>query len=109
VPEGKIIVWLHGEVKTPPMSAEVRIKTGFLLRQLQQGEKLSMPHSRPMPSIGKNCHELRVRAKDGTWRLFYRVDKGHIIVLDVVSKKTQRTPQSVLKACMQRLKTYDAR
>ncbi len=31
---------------------------GFLLRQLQEGEDLSLPHSRPMPVIGKaamNC------------------------------------------------------
>jgi hypothetical protein len=47
------LVWLHGEVKTPPFSADPRIKAGFFLRKLQQGQKLEMPDSRPMPSIGK--------------------------------------------------------
>lgn len=54
----KPLVWLHGEVKTPPFSQEARIKTGVLLRQLQQGESLGLPHSKPMPSIGAHCHEL---------------------------------------------------
>jgi hypothetical protein len=34
----KPLVWLHGEVKTPPFSQEARIETGVLLRRLQQGE-----------------------------------------------------------------------
>ncbi len=49
----KDVVWLHGEVKTPPFSALARIEAGYLLRRLQLGEKLSMPQSRPMATIGK--------------------------------------------------------
>lgn len=33
----KPLVWLYGEVKTPPFSQEARMEAGFLLRQLQQG------------------------------------------------------------------------
>jgi hypothetical protein len=58
--QNKPLVWLHGEIKTPPFSSSARIEAGFLFRLLQMGETLSMPHSRPMPSIGKNCHELRI-------------------------------------------------
>ena len=58
--EDKPLIWLHGEVKTPPMSQEARIETGFLLRKLQQGDNLEMPHSLPMQSIGKYCHELLI-------------------------------------------------
>jgi hypothetical protein len=36
----KPIVWLRGEVKTPPFSAAARLETGILLRRLQAGEKL---------------------------------------------------------------------
>jgi hypothetical protein len=39
----KPLVWLHGEVKTPPFSKEARLEAGFLLRRLQAGEKLSLP------------------------------------------------------------------
>jgi hypothetical protein len=37
-------------VKTPPFSQEGR--TGTLLRRPQRGEKLRLPHSRPMPVVG---------------------------------------------------------
>ena len=56
----KVLVWLHGEIKTPPLSENARIEAGYLLRKLQQGELLSMPTSRPMSSIGNHCHELRI-------------------------------------------------
>jgi hypothetical protein len=36
----KPLVWLHGEVKTPPFSSAARIEAGYLLRQLQMGERL---------------------------------------------------------------------
>jgi len=52
---------MEGEIKTPPFSVEARLEAGMLLRSLQQGENLGLPHSRPMPVIGPRCHELRVR------------------------------------------------
>jgi hypothetical protein len=62
----KPLLWLHGEVKTPPFSSEARIEVGILLRRLQRGEKLSLPHSRPMPAIGQRCHELRIQDREVT-------------------------------------------
>ena len=35
---GKPLVWLKGEVKTPPFSAEARIEAGYLLRLVQRGD-----------------------------------------------------------------------
>ena len=52
----KPLVWIQGEVRTPPFSAVARMKAGFLLIRLQKGDLLELPDSRPMPSIGKNCH-----------------------------------------------------
>jgi phage-related protein len=72
----KLLVWLHGEVKTSPFTLTARIEAGFLLRQLQQGENLGLPNSRPMPSIGTHCHELRIRDQDKNWRIVYRVDQS---------------------------------
>ena len=46
---GRPLRCLHGEVKTPPMTVEARREMGVLLRELEDGEQLSMPHSRPMP------------------------------------------------------------
>jgi len=59
-PNDKPLVWLSGEVKTPPFSHATRLEAGYLLRALQPGDKLSMPLSSPMPSIGSRCHELRI-------------------------------------------------
>ena len=105
---GKELVWLHGEILTPPFSAGARLEAGFRLRQIQQGEILTMPHSRPMPTIGPRCHELRIRDTDRAWRIVYRIDEGAIIILHVFEKKTQTTPQSVIDTCKRRLALYDS-
>jgi len=76
----KPLLWLHGEVKTPPFSRDGRMEAGTLLRRLQRGEKLSLPHSRPMPEIGPRCHELRIPDEDVTWRVMYRVDSDAVII-----------------------------
>ncbi len=76
------------------------------MRLLQKGEKLSMPHSRPMPSIGRNCHELRIRDKGRTWRIVYHIDDDAVIILEVFAKKTEQTPNHVKEACKRRLKQY---
>jgi phage-related protein len=107
--EAKPLVWLHGEVKTPPLSSEARIEFGVLLRRLQNGEKLSMPESRPMPSIGARCHELRVDDIEHKreWRLVYRIDRDAIVIGDVFPKKTQATPKNVIEQCQRRFARYD--
>ena len=102
----KPLVWLHGAVKTPPFSAKVRIEAGFLLRQLQQGETLTMPHSRPMPVIGRRCHELRINDEDRIWRIVYRVEPDAVVILEVFGKKTGKTPVRVIETCKGRLKAY---
>ena len=103
----KPLVWLHGEVKTPPFSQAARIEAGVLLRQLQQGENLGMPHSRPMPSIGVHCHELRVRDGDKNWRIIYRIDDDAILIIEVFNKTTRSTPNNVIENCQRRLSKYD--
>ena len=100
----KPLVWLRGEVKTPPFSAEARVEAGFLLRRLQKGD--SLPHSRPMPSIGSQCNELRINDENQTWRIVYHVATDAVVVLDVFSKKTAATPNEVLTNCRRRLAAY---
>ena len=104
----KPLVWLYGEVKSPPFSRSARLEAGFLLRRLQQGDTLSMPHARPLPSIGPHCYELRMNDANTTWRIIYRVDPDAIVICEVFEKKTQRTPTSVIDVCQQRLRRYDA-
>jgi len=106
-PSDKPLVWLHGEIKTPPFSPAARIEAGYLLRLLQKGQALAMPHSRPMPVVGARCHELRVREAEGDWRIVYRADSDAIVILAAFSKKTRATPKAVIDACIRRLTEYD--
>jgi len=108
IPANKPLVWLRGEVKTPPLSAAARLEAGALLRRLQRGASFGLPHSRPMPVIGPRCHELRIVDENATWRIVYRIDTDAIVIGDVFSKKTQATPKSVIDACKRRFKEYDA-
>lgn len=103
----KPLLWLHGEVRTPPLSQAARVEAGVLLRRLQQGERLGLPHSRPMPSVGRRCHELRIQDEEATWRIVYRLDPDAVVILEVFSKKTQQTPKAVIDACQDRLRRYE--
>jgi phage-related protein len=60
-----------------------------------------------MPAIGERCHELRVVDINATWRLIYRIDPDAIVILDVFSKKTRATPQSVINRSRKRMREYD--
>lgn len=106
--EDKPLVWLRGEVKTPPFTFEARIEAGVLLRRLQRGENLALPHSRPMPTIGPRCHELRVQDHGKSWRIVYRIDGDAIVILEVFRKTTQQTPSRVIEECKRRLRHYEA-
>lgn len=103
------LAWLAGEVRTPPFSREARIEAGVLLRQLQRGVALGMPHSRPMPAIGGRCHELRIPDRQASWRIVYRLDADAVVILEVFAKKTAATPKAVTETCRRRLQSYDAR
>jgi len=106
-PKDKPLAWLHGEVRTPPFSKQARLEAGFLLRLLQRGESIGMPHSRPMPSVGARCHELRIIDRNVSWRIMYRIDPAAILLVEVFSKKTGKTPKAIIELCKKRLKEYD--
>ena len=105
--DARVVVWLEGEIKTPPFGPGARLEAGLLLRRLQSGESLSMPHSRPMPRIGRRCHELRVADERVTWRIIYRLDADAVVILEVFCKKSRKTPKAIIEACRTRLKRYD--
>jgi phage-related protein len=101
---------MAGELKTPPMSSVARIEGGMLLRRQQRGETLAMPESRPMPTIGPRCHELRIDdiAQKKEWRIIYYVGNLAIAVLEVFQKGTRDTPAAVIKNCKRRLASFRA-
>ncbi len=107
----KPIAWVHGELKTPPMSREARVEGGRLLRRVQVGEKLAMPESRPLPVIDPRCHELRIGDLEqrAEWRVIYYVGNLAIAVLEIFAKKTRATPVDVIEKCRRRLADFKRR
>ena len=103
----KPLVWLHGEVKTPPFSRRSRLQAGWLLRHLQAGQSLQLPHCRSRPTIAPRCSELRIPDDRGTWRIIFRIDSDAVLILDVFQKKSQRTPRPVITRCRRRLSAYE--
>ncbi len=94
----------RGEIST--ISRIARMKIGKCLRTLQEGGRLEMPLSRPMPSIAESVHELRIADRMHNWRLIYRIDPDAIIVLSVFSKKSGKTPKREIENARRRMKMY---
>jgi phage-related protein len=102
-PKDKPFVWMRAEVKSPPFSREARLEAGFLLRNLQRGRSLEMPHSRPMPAIGGRCHELRIIDVATNWRIICRVDPDAIVIADVFRKKPLATPKAAIERAKKKI------
>jgi phage-related protein len=105
----KPLRWMLGTLQTPPVGRAARVEAGVLLRRIQRGELVEMPDSRPMASIGKGVHELRVddRETRKAWRIVYRIDPGAILVVHWFEKRTRTTPKRVIDLCRKRLGDYD--
>ena len=103
----KPLAWLHGEIRTPPFAREARIEAGVLLRMLQNGEFVTMPRSKPLPTIGPRCHELRIRDKNHNWRIVYRIDADAIIIASVFAKNSPAVQKVEFENAKRRLRLYD--
>jgi phage-related protein len=84
---------------------EVKKSLGKAIWELQKGERLGMPISRPMPSVGPGVEELRVKDETGAFRAFYyaRSSRG-ILIFHAFGKKSRATPASEIKLGQKRLK-----
>jgi phage-related protein len=72
---------------------EVRREFGKAIFDLQKGHKLSMPLSRPMPSVSEGVEELRLKDRSGAYRVFYLASFADaVLIFHAFTKKTQRTP-----------------
>jgi len=66
-----------------------------------------MPHSRPLPSIGPRCDELRINDERTTLRIIDRIYSDAIVILEVFSKKSRTMPKTIIDVCKRRLREYD--
>ena len=84
---------------------DVRREFGKVIFDLQKGEKLSMPLSRPMASVASGVEELRVRDRSGAYRVFYYTKLvDSVLIFHAFAKKTQKTPPREIALAQKRLK-----
>jgi len=77
------------------------------LTRLDAGVPLAMPLSRPMPSIGRGVHELRLKDRSGVYRVIYAlVRAGTVHVLHAFKKTAEQTPKRDIETARRRLKEY---
>jgi phage-related protein len=84
---------------------DVKRELGKAIFDLQKGNSLGMPLSRPMPSVALGVEELRVRDSTGIYRTFYYKKSARgILILHAFVKKTQKTPNQEIDIAKKRLK-----
>lgn len=75
------------------------------LARLDTGQSLTMPLSRPMPTIGQGAHELRLKDRSGAYRVVYTLlGGGAVHVLHAFKKKTRTTPKRNIELARRRYK-----
>lgn len=78
-----------------------------LFEDLALGKHLGFPISRPLPSIAKDLHELRLSFAGGEFRVFYIIRaKDAIYVIHAGQKKNQslsKRTREILKLRIRRL------
>lgn len=84
---------------------EVREDLADAVARLERGHQLSMPLSRPMPSIGSGVHELRFRDRSGIYRVVYFLaGSSQIWLLHAFKKTTQATSKQDIEIAKERLR-----
>ena len=106
-PGRKPIVFLARGHQDPAVLASREGRGGGIARHVAGRGAARHAAFAPMPGLGPRCHELRVRDEGHNWRIFYRIDRDAILIIDVTAKKTQRTPKAEIDLCRKRLAAYD--
>ncbi len=100
-----IVILRQVEREFRKVPKEVLIDVYALFDELTYGKTIGMPHSRPLPSIAKGLHELRLTNNDGIYRIFYVIKMGDsIYILHILKKKTQKLSKQVKQLLLSRIK-----
>jgi phage-related protein len=91
------------EIRTFPQ--QIRRALGQAIWELQSEHRLTMPLSRPMPSVARGVEELRVRDASGAYRAFYflRSQRG-VLIFHAFEKKGRKTALKEIKLGQRRMK-----
>jgi phage-related protein len=84
---------------------EVRADLADALARVDAGLMLSMPLSRPLPTVGRGVHEIRLKDRSGQYRVIHAlVWRGVVHVLHAFKKTTQATSHRDIEIARKRLK-----
>jgi phage-related protein len=101
----EVVMEAHARTAIRSFSKSAKMELGKYIFQLQHGQTLTMPASRPMPSIALGASELRVKDSAGIYRVFYYLKvKGKILIFHAFTKKTEKTPGNEISVAKERLK-----
>ena len=89
---------------------ETRFEVIALLRRMESGEILPMPHSRSLSSIAHGLYELRVRDSEGQVRIFYYTKiKDSIFLVHALRKKSRTIPDKERNLILKRIQELSSR
>jgi phage-related protein len=84
---------------------DIRREAGKAIRELQKGVFLDMPLSKAMPSVEQGVFELRLKDRNGQYRIFYYLKHADgILIFHAFTKKTQKTPDKEIALGRKRLR-----
>ncbi len=101
-----LIVLKQAERKLKDGPKELMEDIYSLFEELANGKNLGMPISRPLPSISKGLHELRLSGKAGEFRIFYFIKIGNAIyIIHACSKKKQAIDKKTIDLLKTRIRS----
>src|SRR3990167_458058 len=104
----KVVFLKQAEKEMNDLPNDLRLNVISLLEELELGQKLSMPISRPLYSIVKGLNELRLSNKIGECRVFYWIRwHGMIYVIHILMKKTQILDNRTRSLLIQRIRNIE--
>jgi len=84
---------------------EARREAGFQISLVENG--LEPGDWKPVPIIGPNVREIRIREASGAFRVLYQATLPDVVlVLNAFQKKTQKIPQREIDKARHRLLVY---
>jgi len=103
----KPLIWVGSskeDLRDFPLVAKQR--AGYQLSLIQEGEE---PNDwKPMESVGPGTREIRIKCKDGAFRVFYVVNRADAVyILHAFRKTTEKTEKRDIDLGKDRYKSLD--
>ena len=86
-------------------SREIRQDLQDILEKLENGLNLGMPHVKSLSSIFPGLCEIRIKDRNGQFRVIYFLKRDEAIYLvHAFRKKTQKLPNKEIQTILKRIK-----